>query len=539
VNLFGFEIRRVTDEQEQKVESFAPPQKDDGASIVTTSGFGGSYSTYLDVEGTIKGEAELITRYRQMVGHSEVRAAVDKVVNEAIVHEEESEVVEIDLDEIEGLPDPVKDAIVAEFKEVLRLLEFNTSAYEIFKRWYTDGRLYYHIIIDKKRIKDGIIELRYIDPRKIKKVREVTKKRANDKFPVTVMKTKAEYYIYNEAGFDTKNNPSSAPQTTDVGLKIAKDAIVYTTSGLLNDAGNMVLSHLHEAIRPLNMLRTMEDSAVIFRLVRAPSRRVWYIDVGNLPKQKAEQVMYDMMTRHKNQLVYDPASGTIRDQRKHVTMLEDIWLSRREGSLGTKVEELPPGANLGQMEEVDYFLKKLYKALCVPLSRLDPQYAMNIGESTEITREEVEFGQFIDRLRMRFSELFLDILEKQLVLKGVLAPEDWDQLRPLVRFNYARNNYFSEIKEQTIHLQRMNVAQMCLPFVGQFVSNKWVRENVFMQTEEDMERIDEEILEEMQNPIYMVQTGIDGMPATEVPPGKNLPPIMPPQPDPKKGAKKS
>jgi hypothetical protein len=438
VKLFGFTIRRVEDEPENRAESFAPPVKDDGAALITSSVVS-SYGTALDIEGLIRGEAQLITKYRKMSLDSHMIPGIEEIINEAIVVQENENIVEIDLDEIKGLPPQVADLIVNEFEEILKLLEFQTKGYDIFRRWYIDGRLYFHAIIDKKQIQDGIKELRYVDPRKIKKVREVEKKRANDVNPVSVQRTKAEYYVYNERGYDNSANSyiATAAGATEVGLKIAKDSMIYVTSGLLDESGSTVLSHLHQAIRPLNMLRTMEDSAVIYRLVRAPERRVWYIDVGSLPKQKAEQVVYDMMTRHRNKLVYDPATGAIRDQRKHTTMLEDIWLARREGSRGTEVTTLPGSQNLGQMEEVQYFLRELYKSLHVPLGRLDPELIYTIGRAAEITRDEIKFSKFIDRLRVRFNQLFLDILERQLVLKGVLSPEDWDQIKPLIRFEYT------------------------------------------------------------------------------------------------------
>jgi hypothetical protein len=547
LSLFGFSFRKKDPEN----VSFAPPVKDDGATIVTAPVVGSAYGTYLDLQGAVRSEAELITKYRQMSLHSEIRSAIDHITNEAIVVEKENPIVKMDLDEVDGLPPKLANVIEEEFKNVLRLLDFNASAYEIFKRWYVDGRLPYHVIIDKKAPQDGIKELRYIDPRKIKKVREV--KQVKDPQTGAVMQqTIVEYYIYNDQGFNAKPAaPYGATTATEINLKIAKDAVVYATSGVLNENGTTVLSHLHDSIIPLNKLRSIEDAAVIYRLVRAPERRVWYIDVGDLPKAKAEQYIQEMMNKYRNKMVYDSATGTVKDDRKHMTMLEDIWLSRRggdSGGRGTQIDTLPGGENLGQMEEINYFLRQLYKSLKVPLSRLDPDITVTLGRATEITRDELDFSKFIDRLRLRFNQLFNDILEKQLVLKGIMLPEEWRELTREITYVYARDNYFSELKDQEILIGRMNVLQGILPVVGRFVSNQWVRERIMHQTEEEMEIIDQQILEERENPIYAVQTMLDGTPAIPMTdPGLTLPPGLPPpevlnsmypQPDKKKGGPK-
>lgn len=539
--LFGFNFNREADANPP--ESFAPPKNEDGASVIMSAGLGGSYGYVFDLDGSVRTEADLITRYRQVAEHPEVLAAIDEIVNEAIVVSDEEPTVELNLDELveeRGFPKQMLDVFQEEFKSILRLLEFNVDAYVVFKKWYVDGRLYYHIIIDKERPDLGIVELRFIDPRKIKKVKEVIRKRPeNDRTPVLVNRVASEYYVYSERGFGSmvgtqgqqsmpgvvQPNPSPSP-SADVGLKIAKDSIAYVTSGLLDPTGTIVQSYLHQALRPLNMLRTMEDSAVIYRLVRAPERRVWYIDVGNLPKHKAEQVIYDMMTRHKNKMIYDPTSGDIRDQRRHMTMLEDIWLSRREGNRGTQVETLPGANTQDVMDEVEYFLKKLYKALNVPLSRLEPEVMYSIGRSSMITRDEINFSKFIDRLRARFCELFLDLLEKQLVLKGYVSPDEWTDIRHLIKFKFARDNYFSELKEQEIMLGRAQTLETIMPYVGRFVSNAWARKNVLRQTDEEMEEMDEEIMGEMQNPLYMVQTDMEGNPIM-TPPGMTAPPPIP------------
>lgn len=524
MKIFGFEIRR----QEPEQPSFAPPVHDDGAALVSAPALGGSYGTYVDLEGSVRNEAELITRYRQMDQNAEVRKAINHICNEAIVIERERPIVELDLDDLEEeLPPNVIDVLHEEFDEVLRLLEFNTSAFDIFRRWYVDGRLYYHAIIDKKRFREGILEMRYVDPRKIKKIREVKKKPDAQNGQFQVQQTTAEYYVYNERGFDSKPSPASYVPTSDIGLKIAKDAVVYVTSGLLDEKGTMVLSYLNDAIRPLNMFRTIQDSAIIYRMVRAPQRRVFYIDVGNLPKAKAEQYIQEMMTQYKNKLVFDPTTGAIRDDRKHITMLEDFWLSRREGGRGTQIENLEGQGSWGIMEEVEFFLKQLYQSLQVPLTRLDPAMTVPLGHASEITREEVDFAKFVDRIRSRFAELFLEILERQVILKGIMVPEEWDAIRSKFKFEWCRDNYFSELKEMAVQNERFTSLQLIQPFVGQFVSNKWVRENVLRQSEEDMKKIDEEIMEERTDPMYMVPTTFDGQPA-QVPGGMNLPPLPPP-----------
>jgi hypothetical protein len=523
-SIFGWEIRR----QKKDPVSFAPPIHDDGAALVSAPAVGGSYGTYVDLDGDVRNEAELITKYREMDSNAEVRKAVNHIVNEAIVREKERPIVTLDLDELEEeLPPAIRDVLYEEFEEVLRLLEFNTSAFDIFRRWYVDGRLYYHAIIDKKSAQNGIIELRYVDPRKIKKIREVKKIPDPQNKQVMVQQTTQEYYVYNEKGFNAQPNVSAGIPTADIGIKIARDAVVYVTSGILDTKGTSVLSYLHDAIRPLNMFRTIQDAAIIYRMVRAPQRRVFYIDVGNLPKQKAEQYIKEMMTQYKNKLVFDPTTGAIRDDRKQITMLEDFWLSRREGGRGTEIQNLEGQANWGVMEEVEFFLKQLYQSLQVPLTRLDPAMTVPLGHASEITREEVDFARFVDRIRSRFAELFLEVLERQVILKGIMAPEEWDAIRNQVEFTWCRDNYFSELKEMAVLNERFTSLQLIAPFIGQFVSNKWVRETLLRQSEEDMEKIDEEILEERENPLYMVQTAFDGSPA-QVPGGMNMPPLPPP-----------
>ena len=503
--LLGFEIKRKTQLAKENV-SFSPPENDDGAMVVAA---GGVYGTSIDLDGSVRSDSELISKYRMMAEQPEIDEAIDNIINEAITLDQEEEIVKIDLDKV-GLEDATKRVIEGEFKESLRLLEFNSKAYDIFKRWYIDGRLFFHAIIDEKNPAVGIKELRYIDPRKIKKVKEVERKKLKNvkgtgqDVPL-VNELKSEYYIYNEKGYNTGNRimPIS-PTTSTSGLKIARDSVVYVTSGLTDSNGNMVLSYLHKAIKPLNQVRTLEDAVVIYRLARAPERRVWYIDVGDLPKMKAEQYLRDIMIKHKNKLVYDASTGDIRDDRKFMTMLEDYWLPRRGvGGRGTEVYTLPAGQNLGEMADVEYFLKKLYKSLNVPYSRLDSEdryvFANN---ATEISRDEIRFSKFITRLRVKFNELFLEILEKQLILKGLTTVDDWEEMKKDIRFKYASDNYFAELKETQIITSRINILPLLDPYVGKYFSHRWVRKVILRQSDEDMEEMDMEIAEEIENPQF-------------------------------------
>jgi len=500
MDLFGFEIKKKIAEP----ISFAPKQTDDGAVVVAE---GGVYGTYVDLDGSIRTEAELVNKYREMSMVPEVDMAIDDIVNEVITQEPETEPVELILDDIPELPEKVKKIFIEEFKEVLNLLEFNQLSYEVFRRWYVDGRLYYHVIIDEKAQNLGIQELRYIDPRKIRKVREVRKKKLQDN--QTANKTSAEYYIYNDKGFAKTAGNSSIPTNNIGGLKIAKDSIVHCTSGVTSLNGDLVQSYLHKAIKPLNQLRSMEDSLVIYRISRAPERRIFYIDVGNLPKMKAEQYLRDIMTKFKNKLVYDSATGEIRDDRKFMTMLEDFWLPRREGGKGTEITTLPGGQNLGQMDDVLYFQKNLYKSLNVPVSRLDPDTQFGFGRATEITRDEVKFAKFINRLRIKFATLFAKILERQLILKGIITPEEWEEIKNRIRFKFAQDNYFAELKETEILNNRLAALQQIDPFAGKYYSHEWIRRKVLMQTDEEIEEIDEQIMAEMENPQYYPPEPVD------------------------------
>jgi hypothetical protein len=495
MKLFGFEFKRTIG-QDQIAPSFAPKESDDGAVIVAA---GGSYGTYVDLDGTVRTEAELVTKYREMALQPEIDAAVDEIVNETMSIDE-NDIVNIILDNI-NVSDKIKKVIREEFANVLNILNFQNRAYEIYRRWYIDGRLYYHVIIDEKDPSAGIKEVRYVDPRKIRKIREVVKKTVpgGEGAEAVVPKTQNEYYIFNDKGFNY-GNKTVGPSTT--GLKIAKDSIVHITSGLTDTNGTMVLSYMHKAIKAINQLRTLEDALVIYRLARAPERRIWYIDVGNLPKMKAEQYVRDIMVKHKNRLIYDGATGEVRDDRKFMTMLEDYWLPRREGGKGTEVTTLPGGQTLGEMDDVLYFQKKLYQTLNVPINRLNSDALFSLGRATEVTRDELKFARFISRLRGRFSALFTSMLEKQLVLKGIMSIEDWQNISSDVKYDYAKDNYFTELKDAEIIENRINLMQSMVvnQMIGVYYSQNWARKNILHQSDEMIEEMDSEINEEANDP---------------------------------------
>ena len=480
MQLFGFEIKRTPAEEREldNLQAIVPENQEEA---VTEIAPGGMYGTYLDLEASAKTEADLVTRYREMMLQPECDQAVEDIINDAIIMENNAYPVEIVLDE-SNLSSRIKKAIREEFNDILRMLDFGNKGYEIFRRWYVDGRLYYQIVIDKEKPRDGIKQLRYIDPRKIRKMRE--QKMKND--PVTGMeeypKVK-EFYLYSPKG-----NISNGQ-----GLKIAPDSICYVPSGLVDSRNKMVLGYLHKAIKPLNQLRMLEDAVVIYRLSRAPERRIFYIDVGNLPKQKAEQYLRDMMVKHKNKLVYDASTGEVRDDRRHMTMLEDFWLPRREGGRGTEITTLPGGQNLGEMDDVLYFQKKLSKALNVPVSRMEAEVNFNIGRSTEISRDEIKFQKFINRVRNKFAVMFDQLLEIHLTLKGVMTRAEWKEIQNSLTYNFANDNHFEELKQSEIMTERLRLLSEIDPLVGKYFSMSWVRKNVLRMTEDDIALIGREI----------------------------------------------
>ena len=520
--LFGFEIKRKVEPID--IPSFTPKAADDGAMVVAE---GGVYGTFVDLDGAVRTEAELVNKYREIAMHPEVEMAIDDIVNEAIVADPKKSIVSLNLDDLEQ-PDKIKKMIIEEFDNVVDLLEFNQHAYEIFKKWYVDGRLLYHAMIDEKNPREGIKELRYIDPRKIRKVRTQKKRKVSKDSNITVPQTGEEFYIYNEKGFSktagVPNNVAPFQDTGAQGLKIAIDSIVNVSSGLVNVNGDLVIGYLQKAIKPLNMLKAMEDSLVIYRISRAPERRIFYIDVGNLPKPKAEQYLRDVMTRFKNKVVYDSSTGEIRDDRKHMTMLEDFWLPRREGGKGTEITTLPGGQNLGQMDDVTYFQNKLYKSLNVPIGRMDPSAQYSFGRATEITRDEVKFAKFVTRLRMRFADLFTRILEKQLILKGIITSDDWAGFKTNFKYEFAEDNHFAELRNTEILRDRVSMLRDVDDYAGKYYSHEWIRRNVLYQTEEDMKEIDEQIVEEKDNPQYNPpEIGPDGQPIPGT--GMDQPPV--------------
>lgn len=507
MEFFGFEIKRKdTEEKEQKKRvSFVPPSNDDGSLVVAE---GGVYGTYIDLDGTIRTEAELVTKYRAIALDPIVDLAIQDIVNEAIVEDSDEETIALMLDDLD-VPKNIKSKIQDEFDNLLNLLEFNSLSYEIFRRWYIDGRLYYHVMIDEDKPKEGIKELRYVDPRNIKKVREVKKEKTKE--GVNVERIVAEYYVYNKTGF-LKNSGSysnysiagaSTSSAGQSGLKIAKDSIVYCTSGFQGAENSLILSYLHKAIRPMNQLRSLEDSLVIYRISRAPERRIFYVDVGGLPKAKAEQYLRDIMAKFKNKVVYDSETGEIRDDRKFMTMLEDFWLPRREGGRGTEITTLPGGQNLGDIDDILYFQNLLYRSLNVPATRLQPDQTFSLGRATEITRDEVKFSKFITRLRNKFSTLFMKLLERQLILKGICTAEDWKEWEYSIDFKFAIDNYFSEMKEMEMLRDRLGLLRDMDEYVGKYYSHEYVRRYVLQQTEDEANTIDEQIKKEKDDPRYL------------------------------------
>ena len=492
MELFGFEIKRADQNEREQLQAIVPQTHEDGATEVSTNAagvFGGTYGTYVDIEGKAKDEADLVTKYRQMALQPECDFAIEDIINDAIIMDDNVYPVELVLDETD-LPNRVKKLVREEFNRLLYTLDFGNKAYEIFRRWYVDGRLYYQIVIDEKDVRDGIKELRYIDPRKIKKIRKQNKKK-DPKSGATLYTSTDEFYFYNPTGMASQ----------DKGVRIAKDSICHVTSGLVDPMNKLTLGHLHKAIKPMNQLRMLEDATVIYRLSRAPERRIFYIDVGNLPKAKAEQYLRDMMVKHKNKLVYDANTGEVRDDRRHMTMLEDFWLPRREGGRGTEITTLPGGQNLGELDDVLYFQKKLYKSLNVPVSRLEAEVNFNIGRSTEISRDEIKFQKFINRIRNKFAVLFDNLLETHLVLRGIMTKTEWEQIRNNITYDFVNDNHFEELKEGEIMAERLRILGEVDPLVGKYFSLSWVRKNVLRMTEEEIDTMQREIdLESEENP---------------------------------------
>ena len=517
--LFGFSLERA--KKVPKGPSFVQKDSLDGSQPIVGGGY---YGYSVDFDGTIRNEYELITRYREMVLQPECDSAVDDVVNETICGNFDDVPVAVELSNLKQ-SEKIKKLIREEFDEILRLLDFENRSYEIFRRWYVDGRLFYHKVIDPKNPRGGMVELRYIDPRKIRKVTEYEEKKPGElrgaDLNTQLTQKSANYFLYN---------PKGLKNSTNQGMKIAPDSVTYCHSGIQDLNKNMVLSHLHKAIKAVNQLRMIEDSLVIYRLSRAPERRIFYIDVGNLPKNKAEQYLREVMGRYRNKLVYDANTGEIKDDKKFMSMLEDFWLPRREGGRGTEITTLPGGQNLGELEDVKYFQKKLYKALNVPNSRLETETTFNIGRAAEITRDEVKFQKFVARLRKRFGELFVDLLKTQLILKGIISIEEWEDMKEHIQFDYIADNYFSELKDIEIRNERINQVAAMDPYVGKYFSIEYMRRQVIKQTDQEIIEIDEQIEQEIADGKLMdpaeqaaLDAGIDPMAAAAGPEGMEEP----------------
>jgi len=491
INLpFGFVLGRTggtPKEEDRKSPSFVPPDYDDGAVPIEVGGY---YGAFVDFDGTIKTDIDLIHKYRDMAIHPEVETAIADICNESIVYSDSLDTVKIDTGSIDQSKS-IKDKIEAEFQEVLKLLDFSRRGYEIFRKWYIDSRLYYHVIVDEGNKKKGIKELRPIDPVKIRKIRSIKKKplvkdQSTRPSSIQVISSVEEFYVYND------KEPNSAAVSME-GLKISPDAICFVHSGLFDTSRKRVIGYLHKAIKALNQLRMIEDAVVIYRITRAPERRVFYVDVGNLPKQKAEEYVRGLMNRYRNKLMYDPNTGEIADSRKHLSMLEDFWMPRREGGKGTEVSTLQGGQNLGEMEDVRYFQKKLFQSLNVPTSRLEESTGFNIGRASEISRDEVKFFKFVERLRMKFSEVFLNLLRIQLILKGIIREDEWKDIEPKIAFKFNKDSHFSELKESEVLKDRLQTARDAEDFVGKYYSRDFVRRHILKQTAEDIEEIDNAI----------------------------------------------
>ena len=499
--LFGFSIED-NDDLAKGVVSPIPQTGEDGVDYYIQSGFS---SQVIDLEGIYKDEHQSIKKYREMALHPEVDNAVEDIVNEAIVSDTNDSPVEIDLENLRA-SDGIKNKIRDEFKHIKDLLDFDSKSHEIFRNWYVDGRLYYNKVIDIKNPQDGIQELRYIDPMKMRYVRKEQKKKdeRGDLFNTSQVHQSdkvffpkiEEYFMYTPTPrYPTNMVQGSAASMT--GVKLAKDSITYCTSGLVDRNKGTCLSYLHKAIKSLNQLRMIEDSLVIYRLSRAPERRIFYIDVGNLPKVKAEQYLRDVMMRYRNKLVYDAGTGEIRDDKKYMAMLEDFWLPRREGGRGTEISTLPGGQNLGEITDIEYFKKKLYRSLNVPPSRMDGEGGFNLGRSSEILRDEVKFSKFVGRLRKRFSGLFIDMLRTQLLLKNIVTPEDWEIMSEHIQFDFLYDNHFTELKEAELQNERLALLTATEPYIGKYYSQDWVRRNVLRQTDVEINEQDEQIEKEI------------------------------------------
>ena len=479
VKLFGFEIKRAKKKEEEKAPSIVPPRDDEGGSYATASG--SHYGQYLNLgDDDSKDNYQLIMKYRGNAMHPEVDMAIEDIVNESITGSELEQTLDLNMEDVKA-PDRIKKVIKEEFDSIYGMLNFKELGHDIYRRWYIDGRMYHHLVINEKNPKEGIVEIRPIDAAKMRKIKKVKKK----KDPITgadIIEKTEEFFIYQEK-----------PGSSTNGVKMTTDSVSYVTSGLLSEDRKKIISFLHKALKPINQLRMMEDALVIYRLARAPERRIFYVDVGNLPRGKAEQYMKHIMAKYRNKLVYDAKTGEIRDDRKHMSMLEDFWMPRREGGRGTEVTSLPGGENLGQIEDIIYFQKKVYRSLNVPINRLEQEAQFSLGRSTEINRDELKFQKFIDRLRMRFAHLFYGILKKQLVLKGICTEEDWESWKNDITVDFVKDNHFTELRDIEVLRERIQTLDMVQNYVGEYYSKEWVQKNILMLSDEDVDNMKKEI----------------------------------------------
>lgn len=492
MQLFGFEIKRK--QEEKALPSVVPPSTLDGSTVVNTGvNAGGYYGMVMDLDASLKNENDLIRRYREISQYCDCDAAIEDIVNEAIISDEAKKPIEIILDNVK-VSSGIKSKISQEFDQILKLLKFNDRGHEIFRQWYVDGRLYYQVLFDENNVSAGIAELRFIDPRKIKKIKNVRK----EKTPagVDIVKTIEEFYLYNDKGMS---------ETATQGVKFPLDSVVHCPSGVIDSNTGMSMSHLHKAIKPTNQLKMIEDSLVIYRISRAPERRIFYIDVGNLPKLKAEQYVNDIMNKFRNKIVYDATTGETRDDRRHLSMMEDFWMPRREGGKGTEISTLPGGQNLGSIEDIEYFQSKLYHSLNVPVSRMQQSQGFSIGRSNEITRDEVKFNKFIVRLRKKFAVLFLEALKVQLVAKNIINIDDWDDIRYNIRFDFLEDNHYSELKDAELLTNRVTLLQQIEPYIGRFYSDAWVKKNILRQTDDEIATMDKEMNDSLSNNVSFAQ----------------------------------
>lgn len=486
ITLFGFTLDRQKKQPDTRSQSFITPVAEDGASTVQAGGY---YGTFVDIDASTKSESELITRYREIAKYPDCDNAIEEIVSDSIAAVDDEPPISINLDDVQ-LSSSIKKTITEEFDNILMLLDFKDKAHDIFKRWYVDGRLYYQKVIDQKKKELGIVELRFIDPRKIRKVREIKKDKL-DNSGVEIVREIKEFFIYNEKGLNYA--PGVPPNANNnSGIRIEVDAIAFCPSGLLDLDKNIITGYLDKAIKPVNQLKMMADSLVIYRLSRAPERRIFYIDIGNLPKIKAEQYMKDIMARYRNKIVYDSVTGEIKDDRKFMTMLEDFWLPRREGGRGTEIDTLPGGENLGQIADIEFFQNKVYQALNVPLSRFQPGSGFNFGREAEISRDEIKFAKFVSRLRKKFNVLFEDLLKTQLVLKNIITVDDWPAIKEKIRYIYAQDHHYDETKALENLRNRIDVLNTITPFVGIYYSKNYIRKNILKLTEQEIEQIEKE-----------------------------------------------